>query len=186
MFQEIAPHDPESLMREEWLNARGAIARFGRGSIEIRVIDSPNASRMIWLSRRPSSRSFALAEERWSSRAKQLALPQGLLVQTLARTIQAGPEAMIEGERSRRGFGIKGTSCRAGDVWNQLVEDRLEKPEGIHPQWSRPLEVILSEGPLSVRLIEATHGLGSRFGLRSAYTQLADSLHKREMFVPMS
>lgn len=40
LFDALAPMDPEGLLREEWLNARGAIARFDRKSIEIRVIDS--------------------------------------------------------------------------------------------------------------------------------------------------
>src|SRR6218665_2691544 len=39
MFRDIAPHDPTGVLQQEFLNARGAIARFGRGSIEIRVID---------------------------------------------------------------------------------------------------------------------------------------------------
>ncbi|HEY5623468.1 MAG TPA: glutamate-cysteine ligase family protein, partial [Gammaproteobacteria bacterium] len=39
MYRAIAPHDPDGILRHEWLNARGAIARFDRGAIEIRVID---------------------------------------------------------------------------------------------------------------------------------------------------
>ncbi|MCC6547704.1 glutamate--cysteine ligase [Candidatus Sumerlaeota bacterium] len=38
-FRDIAPHDPEGILREEFLNSRGAIARFSRGAIEIRVLD---------------------------------------------------------------------------------------------------------------------------------------------------
>ena len=32
-------YDPEGVLRHEWLNARGAIARFDRNTIEIRVLD---------------------------------------------------------------------------------------------------------------------------------------------------
>jgi hypothetical protein len=39
MLRDIAPLDPERILQKEWLNARGAIARFDRGSIEIRVLD---------------------------------------------------------------------------------------------------------------------------------------------------
>ncbi|MBL8851852.1 MAG: hypothetical protein JNG89_19425, partial [Planctomycetaceae bacterium] len=39
LYAAIAPHDPAGILQEEFLNARGAIARFSRGSIEIRVID---------------------------------------------------------------------------------------------------------------------------------------------------
>ncbi len=40
MYRDIAPFDPEGILQEEWLNARGAIARFDRGAIEIRVLDT--------------------------------------------------------------------------------------------------------------------------------------------------
>ncbi len=39
MYRAIAPYDPKKILQEEWLNARGAIARFDRGAIEIRVMD---------------------------------------------------------------------------------------------------------------------------------------------------
>ena len=38
MYRDIAPHDPEGLLQHEWLNCRGAIPRFDRSAIEIRVI----------------------------------------------------------------------------------------------------------------------------------------------------
>ncbi len=39
IYQDIMPHDPAELLRDDWLNSRGAIARFGRQTIEIRVLD---------------------------------------------------------------------------------------------------------------------------------------------------
>ena len=36
---EIVPYDPEEILDPIWVNSRGAIARFDRGSIEIRVMD---------------------------------------------------------------------------------------------------------------------------------------------------
>ncbi|HOW19319.1 MAG TPA: glutamate-cysteine ligase family protein, partial [Phycisphaerae bacterium] len=39
IYRDIAPHDPDETLRDEWVNARGAIARFCRNTIEIRVID---------------------------------------------------------------------------------------------------------------------------------------------------
>ncbi len=39
MYEDIAPLDPDGILQEEWLNARGAIARFDRNAIEIRVTD---------------------------------------------------------------------------------------------------------------------------------------------------
>ena len=39
MYAEIAPLDPEGELQDEWLNSRGAIARFQRDAIEIRLLD---------------------------------------------------------------------------------------------------------------------------------------------------
>ena len=39
IYADLAPLDPEGMLRHEWVNARGAIARFDRGAIEIRVLD---------------------------------------------------------------------------------------------------------------------------------------------------
>ncbi len=39
IYRDLAPLDPEGVLRHEWVNARGAIARFDRGAIEIRVLD---------------------------------------------------------------------------------------------------------------------------------------------------
>ena len=40
IYKDIAPIDPKKVLQEEWLNARGCIARFERNTIEIRVIDT--------------------------------------------------------------------------------------------------------------------------------------------------
>ena len=39
MYDDIAPLDPDAVLQHEWLNARGAIARFDRNTIELRVLD---------------------------------------------------------------------------------------------------------------------------------------------------
>lgn len=39
MYRDIAPFDSDGVLQDEFLNSRGAIARFSRGSIEIRLID---------------------------------------------------------------------------------------------------------------------------------------------------
>jgi gamma-glutamyl:cysteine ligase YbdK (ATP-grasp superfamily) len=39
IYADLSPYDPEKILQEEWVNARGAIARFDRNTIEIRVLD---------------------------------------------------------------------------------------------------------------------------------------------------
>lgn len=39
IYQQVRPLDPDEMICEEWVNSRGAIARFDRNAIEIRVLD---------------------------------------------------------------------------------------------------------------------------------------------------
>lgn len=43
MYRAIAPHDPDGILADDWLNSRAAIARFERQTIEIRIIDLQEA-----------------------------------------------------------------------------------------------------------------------------------------------
>jgi len=45
-YRAIAPFDPSGLLQHEWLNSRGAIPRFDRSAIEIRVLDLQECPRM--------------------------------------------------------------------------------------------------------------------------------------------
>jgi hypothetical protein len=39
IYRAIGPHDHDGILADDWLNSRGAIARFERQTIEIRIID---------------------------------------------------------------------------------------------------------------------------------------------------
>lgn len=43
MYQAIAPFDTAGILQHEWLNSRGAIPRFERNAIEIRIMDTQEA-----------------------------------------------------------------------------------------------------------------------------------------------
>ncbi|MCA9056915.1 MAG: hypothetical protein KDA85_00390, partial [Planctomycetaceae bacterium] len=76
LYTAIAPHDPEGILQDEFLNARGAIARFDRGSIEIRVTDiqeCPAAD--LGVVQATVAVLKALVEERWSRWDDQAAMP---------------------------------------------------------------------------------------------------------------
>jgi len=39
LYADLAPYDTSGILQEEWINGRGAIARFDRWAIEIRLLD---------------------------------------------------------------------------------------------------------------------------------------------------
>jgi gamma-glutamyl:cysteine ligase YbdK (ATP-grasp superfamily) len=72
MYDQIAPLDPEGILQHEWLNARGAIARFDRGAIEIRLLDvqeCPAAD--IAICAAVTAALKAIVAERWSDLGRQ-------------------------------------------------------------------------------------------------------------------
>ncbi len=76
MYRDIAPEDPEGILQHIWLNARGAIARFDRGAIEIRVLDiqeCPAAD--IAIGSLMVSVLQSLCSERWTKFDEQSVVP---------------------------------------------------------------------------------------------------------------
>src|SRR6266542_415356 len=66
MYRDIAPDDPERVLQHEWLNARGAIARFDRSAIEIRLCYTQECPRAdVAIAAIVAAVARALFEERW-------------------------------------------------------------------------------------------------------------------------
>src|SRR5690349_16960340 len=66
MYRDIAAHDPDGVLQHEWLNAHGAIARFDRNAIEIRLCDTQECPRAdLAIAAVIAAVVRALYEERW-------------------------------------------------------------------------------------------------------------------------
>ena len=156
IYADIAPHDPEGTLQHEWLNARGAIARFERNAIEIRVLDvqeCPQADVAICALIVAVLR--CLTEEVWSGLAPQQAYPTEALAAVLTRTIRDADEAAIDDPRYLEFFGWPGAApCSAADLWRHLV-DKVRSAGLLAPTWGPPLQTILDQGPLARRIVRA-------------------------------
>ncbi|HRK34868.1 MAG TPA: glutamate-cysteine ligase family protein, partial [Candidatus Hydrogenedentes bacterium] len=99
LYHEIAPHDPEGILQEEWLNARGAIARFERNTIEVRVLDvqeCPAADLAIVSAITAALR--ALSSGHWISLAEQQKWATESLHEILLDVVHFGEKAVIRDE----------------------------------------------------------------------------------------
>ena len=177
MFAEIAPHDPDGVLRDEFLNARGAIARFGRGSIEIRVIDIQECPAVdIAVAQATVAVLKSLVAEQWSSLAEQQSLPVDPLHDVFLATIRDADEATIDHADYLKLLGWKGsTPCRAIDLWSDLIS-RSGVPSTRDSAGNDPLQTILDHGPLARRLTNALSKEPSREELLAVYGDLADCL----------
>lgn len=167
--RDLAPFDPKGILRPEWTNARGAIARFDRGSIEIRLLDvqeCPAADLAIAeLVRRTLE---ALLAERWVSLSDLRALATDDLAAVLEATIVGAEQAEVAHRPLLRALGGAGPT-RAADVWSELRADLMPEPGEHGPV----LAVIEAGGSLATRI---TRRLSGGAGLRDVYEELADCL----------
>jgi gamma-glutamyl:cysteine ligase YbdK (ATP-grasp superfamily) len=178
LYAEIAPHDPEGVLQEEWLNGRGAIARFSRNTIEIRVLDMqecPQADLAICGAAVAVLR--ALVAERWAP----LALQQSAAVEPLASifltAIRTADEAVIYDDDYLRLFGYPGDSCTVGELWQHLFA-ALPELTAESSAWREALTIILDEGPLARRILDALPDND----LETVYEELCRCLAQGEMF----
>jgi len=178
LYRDIAPLDPEGVLRHEWLNARGAIPRFNRNAIEIRVIDiqeCPQADLAI------AAAVIAVVRALYDAPlATQQAIATDALVLILRDCIREAEQAVIEDAEFLHRFGFPGRRCEARELWQHLVETTfLDNPD---PQWQKPLHVILEQGPLARRILKAVGTDCDRARLESVYRALCDCLEQGRQF----
>ena len=118
MYADVAPLDPEGILQDEFLNSRGAIPRFGRGSIEIRVIDvqeSPVAD--LALTALSVGALRLLTEERLSSLQQQQALAVPELASVFLECVRVGERTVVRDPAYLRSLGMTGGGSSAQEIW---------------------------------------------------------------------
>lgn len=180
LYRDIAPLDPEGVLAHEWLNARGAIPRFERSAIEIRVIDvqeCPQADLAIAAASTAVIRS--LYDDKWSGLAAQQAFPTGRLARILAACIRDADQALVDDADYLGLLGLSGRGYPAGELWRHLITRTGLNRAAF---WYPSLQVMLERGPLARRLLAALGGDFSRTHLRSVYRGLCECLDTGRLF----
>lgn len=179
LYNDLAPLDPEGILRHEFANARGGMARFDRGAIEIRVIDlqeSPHAD--LAIANLVIETVRALVEERWMPTPKQMAVPTQDLHASLLATIRDAEATVITQRDLLDAVGISAPSCPAGEIWKHLAASVLS-PES---QLTATANTLVEAGTLSTRIRAATGPNPDHKKLREVYRELADTLQRNELF----
>ena len=181
MYRDIAPFDPEGVLRDEWLNARGAIARFDRNAIEIRIIDIQEcaladlaiAGGIIAVLR-------GVVAEKWSDLPSQMAWPVAPLKKILLDTVREAENGVVADRAYLESFGIYGQSrVTAGELWSHLAgQITLEE------ELAGTFQTIVRKGSLANRILKSLAGPVTRAGLASVYRELSDCLRENRLFLP--
>ncbi len=168
-----------ALLGNEWTNARGAIARFDRMAIEIRLIDAQECPASdLAVAAAVAGVVRALVEERWAPLREQRSFPTHALAAHLRASIAAGPAAAIEDRRFLGMFGLDASALELRELWREIAEDAFAGSSDLEPA----LQVVLRDGVLSERILAA---LGPSFGphdLRSVYRELCDCVDEGRPF----
>lgn len=182
IYRDIAPHDPEGILQYEWLNARGAIARFDRNTIEIRVLDMQECPLAdLAISAAIVAVLEALVAERWTDLARQQSWAVEPLEAILLAAIKHADLTVVADRKYLETFGFHSSNeCTAGELWRHLVETLFSTTSA----WLEPLHMILQQGTLSRRIIKS---LGDDFSfehIAAVYRELCACLETGRMFLP--
>lgn len=179
LFADLLPLDPEGILHHEWANARGAIARFDRGSIEIRLLDiqeCPAADVAIVALVTEVVRG--LVEERWIGYEDQKRISTEALQSVLLDSIRYAEFTRIRERSVLAAFGINESIASCGDVWQHLLELVMPNDRA----WTPILRKMLQCGTLSTRIGKMVRRFPTRDELRSIYRELAECLHHGKLF----
>lgn len=180
--RDVAKLDPSGIMQAQWMNSRGAIARFDRGSIEIRVMD---------VQEQPESdleiAAGVIATLRWlcDEQPSDLGKQQGLAVEPLRAIFD---ECVIHGDRAvvrdRDVLIALGWEARqpptSGELWKYMLQRAMPGFDD-DPRFAR-LRRIVRHGPVAramLRTLEEHGGTPSQEHLHALATQLAGALAGR-------
>ena len=177
MYDAIKPYDTDGALQHEWLNSRGAIARFCRDTIEIRVLDIQECPRadieiaqaVIYVLEQ------LVHEQMWSPVKTWSRFPNNQLADLFHACVANGDEAVIDNLSYLKIFGID-RPLRANELWRYLLTDFLAGKE------KEPLELILRKGPLARRMIRFYKKNESKHGLQDLCHKLSYCLAHGELF----
>ncbi len=178
IYQKISPHDPDQILKHDWLNSRGAIARFERQSIEIRLMDIQEAPLadlaivefIVHLLKQ-------LCQGDWITHQKQQAQSVPILRAVLEENILFAENAKITQPQYAHFWGCENAKT-SRDLLHFLYEKSNFENEASDARINRHLKLILEHGSLATRM---KHKLQSQ-NLTGLYQQLAKCLSENRSF----
>lgn len=183
IYRALAEHDPSGVLRHEWVNSRGCIARFDRYAIEIRLVDVQECPRAdLAIAAAISAAVRGLVEELWCSTGQQQDWDERELAALLLDGIRDADEALIDNRRFLDSFGYPERGrARSKELWQHLIESLLVAQPG-YRRWQDALDTILTQGCLARRILRAAGATPTREELQQVYSRLADCLAQNELF----
>lgn len=185
MYGDISKYDPKGVLRHEWLNSRGAIPRFQRNAMEIRIADMqecPLADLAIsWVIIEVLK---LIVEEFWMTYEEQKLCDLKYLISIFEKSLTFGKEAIIETPHFLKVFGIKEKDAKAHEIWHYLIKEVFSRSsDDTYSEFRKALKVIMEKGTLSNRIREVLGKSPSHKRIYDVYYKLCECLANGSMFI---
>jgi carboxylate-amine ligase len=181
--EDIDRYDTDKILDPIWVNSRGAIPRFDRGSIEIRIMDiqeCPSAD--IAIINLTIELIKALAHEKFVSLEDQMKVKTETLVPIYELCVEQGQEANIYDPAFLGIFGTTKTMT-CNELW-KMIYKKLKELNPALASWEKPhYETLLNQGSLSQRILKALGKDHSTHHIKKIYRQLCGCLDQNKMFI---
>lgn len=168
MYAAIAPYDPEGLLQNDWLNSRGAIARFERSTIEVRLLDTQECPLAdLAVARLVTSAIESLAGN-WQA---QNAIATADLAAILDATIRQAEQALVSDTDYLRLLSLDAQALTAGEIWRTLAE-----------RYCPACRWLVERGSLAGRIVKRLGPQPALAQIQRVYAELADCLANGRVF----
>lgn len=175
----IKPYDKEDILEHHFLNSRGAIARFDRNAIEIRLVDiqeCPKADIAICLLIIETLKLLVNGD--FTSLGNQKQWSKEDLFAILDPCIKEGEAHIIQNSAYLQVFGLEKQSS-VQQVWKRLYD---RSKANIAPVYREALEHILANGTLATRILKVVDGDYAVDKIKGVYQELANCLQENRLF----
>jgi carboxylate-amine ligase len=180
---DIAPFDPEQILDPVWVNSRGSISRFDRGSIEIRLMDvqeCPAAD--LAVATLVIETIKALVAGKFIDYATQVQWRPEPLASILAIGIESAEGCMITNREYLSVFGLQTHSATAGELWQHIYKTLAGDGNEALSLRSNALDIILTKGSLATRMLSELAGDYSQKNIHRLYQALMRCLAENQVF----
>lgn len=182
MFSDIIPFDPNGILRGDWLNSRGAIARFDRQSIEIRVLDVQECPKAdLAIAELICASLQLLVEERFATIDDLLQIDTIPMRRQFDESCILAESASILVPEYSRIFDLHEENGTVQDIWRFLF-NCAKKENRLSDSHAKTMADILNLGSLSTRIVSSLGGNPTRERIQETYFLLCNCLANNSLF----
>lgn len=177
----IKPYDTDNILDKHFLNSRGAIARFDRNAIEIRVIDVQECPKAdIAIAVLIIETLKLIVSEELVSLEDQKKWHEDHLFSIFNDVIEDAENTQLTDLKYLNLFDMN-EECTAGELWETIY---MRVKDNISPKHKRSIEFILANGSLATRILKGISKDYSVSNINRIYSELSTCLKKNIFYRP--